>query len=139
MYRLILIAVFACASLLFGCGQESEFPTDPTLETYEESTPYDEAESALRVPADALCSGEDCTSFQGCFYVNRYAQRPYDNPRNWKYHARNCVVYNGACTCPAITPWSLLLNTCKSICIDDEQADEEPIRHSKSDRDYDRR
>jgi hypothetical protein len=136
MSRFIFAVVFAVAALLSGCGQEGEFPTEPIVENYEEATLIDETESALRVPADKLCSGEDCTSHQGCFYVNRYARRPFDDPRNWEYHALNCVVYHGNCTCPAITPWSLLLNTCKNMCIDDDEIEEEPVRESRGRRHF---
>lgn len=119
MSRLILAVVFLVSALLLGCGQEGDFPIESEMDSFEEVTQFDESEAALRIQAADLCSGEDCTSHQGCFYVNRYANWPDRDPKGWTYHARNCVVFSGKCTCPAITPWSIVLNTCKNICIDD--------------------
>ena len=62
---------------------------------------------------DELAAAPMCTDHQGCFYVNRYAGNDSSDSSTWTYHAKNCVDVDGACKCPAITPWTILLNTCE--------------------------
>jgi hypothetical protein len=126
MSRSISPITFTLALILVACGAEGEFPTEAGLAPVDEVVSVEEQSSALRAPAAALCSGDDCTTHQGCFYVNRYANWPSRDPNDWEYHTKNCVVYDGKCNCPGITPWSLLINTCKNRCVGDD--DDRPRR-----------